>query len=202
MDVLQFSRMCWNHLDVGSNPFQCSWLFEIWCNMGFHVASSSQLCRLKVGGNKSTIRIPVLGCFENLSLKIDMATQRWRFERCYFPYSIGWFFRFQPLILEEKKPKLPSPPPFMKDFRWEKKTRQKSPSSPWRHPRLQHWWSKWSDVVVRSSCDRPLPYLGRRCKMGSPHPRNNPGGDWCWVSGASQRKTRCVYKLHVELAYA
>ena len=110
MDVLQFSRMCWNHLDVGSNPFLCSWLFEIWCNMAFHIASLSQLFRLKLGGNKSTIRIPVLGCFENLSLKIDMATQKRRFERCYFPYSIGWNISVPAINFGGKKSKLPSPP--------------------------------------------------------------------------------------------
>lgn len=89
MDVLQFSWMCWNHLDVGSNPFQCSWLFEIWCNMAFHVASFSPFTSL-LGGIRVPQLHPAVGCFENLSLKIDMATQRWRFERCYFPYSIGW----------------------------------------------------------------------------------------------------------------
>ena len=86
MDVLQFSRMCFHHLDVGSNPFECSWLFKVWCNMAFHVASFSPFTSL-LGG----IRVPELhvGCLENLTLKIDMEPQKWRFERCCFPYSIG-----------------------------------------------------------------------------------------------------------------
>ena len=194
MDVLQFSRMCFNHLDVGSNPFKCSWLFEIWCNMTFHVASSSQLFRLKLGGNKNTSHWVFRKSF----------TQNWiwnpksgRFERCYFPYS-NWdgIFRFQPLILEEKNPSYHPPLRSWRIFSWEKKPRQKIT-----HPHLAGirvssiggaseatlWWG----AVATGHC----PTLAEGAKMGSPNPRNNPGGDCCWVSGASQHKTRCVYNI-------